>query len=160
MGFPHASFTQYLLIITVEFFILLGLIFVIKFFKVLFSVNSPSTFFMIYRSVFILLVTVISACQSQSPGDRSVAESAALVKSDRDQEDGVVLNIFVLPDGSAGVVNVEKSSGSAGFDQYAVDFYRKARFIPASRDGKPVAAWKLIMVTPSPDLVKRFKFKR
>lgn len=58
----------------------------------------------------------------------------------------VVLSVEVLEDGSVGGITVVSGLGH-GLDERAVAAARKGRFLPATRDGKPVAALVKIEVT-------------
>ncbi len=53
----------------------------------------------------------------------------------------VCLKVEVLIDGSVGVVEVERSAGPGGLDEAAVDAVKRWKYIPAKKDGKPVAVW-------------------
>lgn len=58
----------------------------------------------------------------------------------RGQEGRVILRVVVLPDGDAGEVVLEKSSGVESLDQAALETVRRWRFSPARRNGRPVSA--------------------
>ena len=53
----------------------------------------------------------------------------------------VLLLVLVQADGSTGEVKVERSSGYADLDASAVSVAKHWRFIPAAKDGVPVAGW-------------------
>jgi periplasmic protein TonB len=55
----------------------------------------------------------------------------------RGEEGTVTLQAQVDASGSARTVTVSKSSGYSGLDNAAAKAVKKARFVPASRDGKP-----------------------
>lgn len=63
------------------------------------------------------------------------------------EQGDVILAVLVNADGSVGEVKVEKSSGFPRLDEAAVDFYKKAKYLPAMKDGKPIAGWKTLKVT-------------
>jgi protein TonB len=63
------------------------------------------------------------------------------------EEGDVIIAILVNGDGSVGEVKVEKSSGFQRLDDAAVEFYKKAKYLPATKDGKPLVAWKTLKVT-------------
>jgi protein TonB len=52
----------------------------------------------------------------------------------------VVLRVDVLASGAAGKVRVERSSGYDVLDQAALESVKRWRFLPARRNGRPVAA--------------------
>jgi protein TonB len=52
----------------------------------------------------------------------------------------VVLRVEVRPDGAAGMVFVDQTSGDASLDEAALAAVRRWRFRPARRNGAPVAA--------------------
>jgi protein TonB len=58
----------------------------------------------------------------------------------------VVLSVEVLEDGSVGGITVVSGLGH-GLDERAVAAARKGRFLPATRDGKPVTAMVKVEVT-------------
>ncbi len=58
------------------------------------------------------------------------------------EEGRVVLRLYILPNGTVGQAEVARSSGSDRLDQAALDEAKSSwRFLPATQDGKPVAAW-------------------
>lgn len=61
-------------------------------------------------------------------------------------EGTVLVNVRVLETGAAGEVAIARSSGSSLLDAEAVRFGRSAKFVPARRDGVPVATWVRIPV--------------
>lgn len=65
------------------------------------------------------------------------------------EEGNVILAILINTDGSIGEVRMEKSSGFQKLDDAAVEFYKsgKAKFLPATKGGQPIAAWKTLQVT-------------
>jgi len=57
------------------------------------------------------------------------------------------LRILVLPDGSVGDTQVVSSTGERDIDQLAVNWVRNSwHYLPASVNGKPMAAWTTIIV--------------
>jgi len=56
-------------------------------------------------------------------------------------EGTVLLRIFVLPDGHAGSVVVQKSSGHGVLDDAAVEAAKAGLYEPATQGGRPVAGW-------------------
>lgn len=58
----------------------------------------------------------------------------------------MVLRVLVRADGTAGVVEIRTSSGSALLDQSARNAVQTWRFNPATNDGKPVDEWFLIPI--------------
>lgn len=53
----------------------------------------------------------------------------------------VILRVEVLPNGAAGVVHVETTSGRAGIDEAAIDRARALRWLPATYGGEPTTMW-------------------
>lgn len=65
----------------------------------------------------------------------------------RAREQGtVMLKVLVTPEGRAGDIEINESSGFDRLDQAAIQTVRKWRFVPAKQAGKPVAAWVLVPV--------------
>ncbi len=57
------------------------------------------------------------------------------------EEGKVMLRVFVTPEGTAGDVRVQTSSGSPVFDEAALEAVRQWRFVPARQGESSVAAW-------------------
>lgn len=57
------------------------------------------------------------------------------------EEGKVMLRVYVTPEGTAGEVRVQSSSGSPMFDEAAIEAVRQWRFVPARQGDNPVAAW-------------------
>jgi len=57
------------------------------------------------------------------------------------EQGAVVLRVMISPDGRAGEIQLVKGSGYARLDRAAMEAVREWRFIPASKGGRPVAAW-------------------
>lgn len=65
----------------------------------------------------------------------------------RREESGTVrLKILVTPQGTAGRVELEQSSGSAALDQAALESVKGWRFVPARRGDEPIEAWVKVPV--------------
>ena len=57
------------------------------------------------------------------------------------------LRILVLPDGSVGDTQVVRSTGQRDIDELAVNWVRNTwHYLPASANGKPMAAWTTFIV--------------
>jgi len=69
----------------------------------------------------------------------------------RGRQGVVILEVWVRPDGSPGRIRVLRSSSYDELDRAAVDAIAAARFVPATRDGKPLGSWTIVPV--------RFKLK-
>ena len=52
-----------------------------------------------------------------------------------------MLRVFVTPEGTAGEVRIQSSSGSPLFDEAALEAVRQWRFVPARQGDNAVAAW-------------------
>lgn len=65
---------------------------------------------------------------------------------DAQVEGQTTLRLFISDRGSVDTVRIEKGSGYAAFDSAALAGSRSLRFQPATRGGKPVAAWFLLPV--------------
>lgn len=64
------------------------------------------------------------------------------------EEGTVILLLYVLENGRVGEAKVDKSSGFERLDDAAQkEAQRNWRFKPATKDGKPVAAWTKVAVT-------------
>jgi protein TonB len=57
------------------------------------------------------------------------------------EQGAVVLRVMISPDGRAGEIQLVKGSGYARLDRAAIEAVRDWRFVPASKGGRPVAAW-------------------
>ncbi len=57
------------------------------------------------------------------------------------EEGKVVLRVFVTPQGTAGEVHIQTSSGSPLFDDAAREAVRQWRFVPARQGDSSIAAW-------------------
>lgn len=69
------------------------------------------------------------------------------------EEGEVIISVLVGADGKITDGKIEKSSGFERLDKAALEYYmRRGRFLPGTKDGQPIAAWKPIKVT--------FKLKR
>ncbi|HSB97798.1 MAG TPA: energy transducer TonB [Spongiibacteraceae bacterium] len=122
----------------------------INFFKIANVMILSCKIGLVGRFMFVLLTAVLSACQAQ-PSKKHVAANPQSVDApaSSDQEQGVILALFVLADGSVGDAKIEKGSGYPSFDRATLDYYRKsAKFLPATKDGKPIDAWKILKVIP------------
>jgi protein TonB len=69
-------------------------------------------------------------------------------QSRRANEEGkVLISVLVQADNSVGDVKVVQTSGFERLDEAAVEWYRKrGRFVAATKDGKPIAAWMTFAV--------------
>jgi protein TonB len=56
-------------------------------------------------------------------------------------EGTVTLRVWVAADGTAGRVELDRSSGSRSLDDAATSTVKTWRFVPAHRNGEPVEAW-------------------
>lgn len=65
---------------------------------------------------------------------------------DFDEQGTVVLRVLVQSDGSAGEVQISKSSGYELLDESARTAIRNWRFNPATSDGKAIAEWYQISI--------------
>lgn len=79
------------------------------------------------------------------PEERDYPDTSRRLKEEGD----VIIAILINSDGSVGDVKVEKSSGYQRLDDAAVEFYKTkaSKFLPATKGGQPVAAWKTLKVT-------------
>lgn len=59
----------------------------------------------------------------------------------------VLVRVYVLPDGSAGEVQLRESSGYERLDRVAVETVRRWRFVPARQGERAVAAWVLVPIS-------------
>ena len=65
----------------------------------------------------------------------------------RSEEGRVVLAVEIRADGSRGDIRIVQSSGHSRLDQAGVQALKRAKFIPATRGGKPVASTKQVAFT-------------
>jgi protein TonB len=65
---------------------------------------------------------------------------------DAQVEGQTTLRLFISERGTVDTTRIEKTSGYAAFDSAALAGSRQLRFRPATRGGKPVAAWFLLPV--------------
>jgi TonB family protein len=68
----------------------------------------------------------------------------------QDRALALALQLTVNPDGSVGKVAMARSSGWPGYDQAVLAAAAHCTYIPALRDGKPVAVSELWTVTRAP----------
>jgi len=61
-------------------------------------------------------------------------------------EGDVYLKVLVLHDGTVGDISIYKSSGYEVLDMAALSAVREWLFVPATRDGVPVARWAIVPV--------------
>lgn len=59
------------------------------------------------------------------------------------QQGRVVLDVYILADGSVGEVRVKQSSGFARLDEAALKAVRRWRYVPARRGDTPISVWYL-----------------
>lgn len=59
------------------------------------------------------------------------------------QQGRVVLDVYILADGSVGEVRVKHSSGFARLDEAALNAVRRWRYVPAKRGDTPISVWYL-----------------
>jgi periplasmic protein TonB len=64
-----------------------------------------------------------------------------------EHEGTVLLSLEVLESGRVGEIRLFQSSGYAKLDESALREARKWRFVPGTRDGRPVTLWKQVPVT-------------
>jgi protein TonB len=65
---------------------------------------------------------------------------------DAQVEGQTTLRLFISERGTVDTVKIEKGSGYAAFDSAALAGSHELRFRPATRVGKPIAAWFLLPV--------------
>jgi protein TonB len=58
----------------------------------------------------------------------------------------VTLRVLVQADGTAGAVEIYRSSGYARLDQAAQQAVQRWRFVPGKRNGEPQAMWFLVPI--------------
>jgi len=63
----------------------------------------------------------------------------------------VLLDVYILPDGSVGEIKLNTSSGFARLDEAALAAVRTWRFVPARRGDEPIPYWYIQPVTFSLD---------
>jgi periplasmic protein TonB len=64
-----------------------------------------------------------------------------------EHEGTVLLSLEVLENGRVGEIRLLQSSGYAKLDESALREARKWRFVPGTRDGRPVTLWKQVPIT-------------
>ena len=57
------------------------------------------------------------------------------------EEGTVVLDVFILADGSVGELRVKRSSGFSRLDEAALAAVRRWKYVPARRGSEPLALW-------------------
>lgn len=99
-----------------------------------------------------LAVLLLAACERgpvpETP-PRQLSESPFQYPEelwDAQVEGQTTLRLYISERGSVDTVRVDKGSGYAPFDSAALAGSRDLRFSPATRGGKPVAAWFLLPV--------------
>jgi protein TonB len=63
----------------------------------------------------------------------------------------VLLEVFILADGSVGEIRLKRSSGFMRLDEAALDAVRRWRFVPARRGEQAIAQWHVQPITFSLD---------
>lgn len=63
----------------------------------------------------------------------------------------VLLDVYILPDGSVGEIKLKRSSGYARLDEAGLDAVRRWRYVPAHRGNEPIPYWYVQPVTFSLD---------
>lgn len=53
----------------------------------------------------------------------------------------VLLDVYILPDGTVGELRLKRSSGHARLDRSALEAVKRWRYVPASRGGEPIPYW-------------------
>jgi protein TonB len=77
---------------------------------------------------------------------RSFQPAYPLVSRARDEEGTVIVKILITPFGTAGDVQVEKSSGFSRLDDAAVKAVRDWKFAPAKRGSQAISMWVSVPV--------------
>jgi len=62
------------------------------------------------------------------------------------QQGQVLLDVYILPNGTVGDLKVKRSSGFTVLDDAAVESVRKWRFVPAKRGNEAIAYWYTVPV--------------
>ena len=95
---------------------------------------------------------VVAAASSTPPAFdaaylKNPAPAYPLMSKRRGEKGRVMLDVRVLPDGTAEQVKLRASSGHERLDQAAIEAVRQWRFVPARSGDEPVAAWVTVPVT-------------
>ena len=53
----------------------------------------------------------------------------------------VLLDVYILPDGSVGEIKLKSSSGYPRLDESALATVKRWRYVPAKRGGEPIPYW-------------------
>ena len=53
----------------------------------------------------------------------------------------MLLDVYILPDGSVGQIRLRRSSGYPRLDEAALDAVRRWRYVPARRGDEPIPYW-------------------
>ncbi|MGE0371381.1 MAG: energy transducer TonB [Gammaproteobacteria bacterium] len=78
----------------------------------------------------------IDASQLDNPAPAYPARSRQLREQGR-----VLLDVYILPDGSVGEIRLRESSGFQRLDRSALETVKLWRYIPARRGGQPIPYW-------------------
>lgn len=62
------------------------------------------------------------------------------------EEGKVLLKVQVLPDGTAGAVNVQKGSGFDRLDESAINSVKNWRFVPAKKGSQSISSWVVVPI--------------
>ena len=93
-------------------------------------------------SIALVFLGLIFGCAQNLPAPKAEVQCRPVYPSESKSlgEQGNVLVTFRIEiSGEATNIRVKKSSGHARLDQAAIDFVRCSRFIPAKRNGVPMA---------------------
>lgn len=78
----------------------------------------------------------IDASQLDNPAPSYPARSRQLR-----EQGSVLLDVYILPDGSVGEIRLRESSGFPRLDRSALETVKLWRYIPARRGGQPIPYW-------------------
>ncbi|MBK8163256.1 MAG: energy transducer TonB [Gammaproteobacteria bacterium] len=78
----------------------------------------------------------IDASQLDNPAPTYPARSRQLREQGR-----VLLDVYILPDGSVGEIRLRASSGFQRLDRSALETVKLWRYVPAMRGGQPIPYW-------------------
>lgn len=86
---------------------------------------------------------VVTPPQSDASGLSNPAPAYPAASRRLNEQGRVLLEIYILADGSVGELRIKRSSGSSRLDNAAINAVRRWHYHPARRGNQPIAFWYL-----------------
>ena len=82
----------------------------------------------------------------KAPGLNNPPTRYPRIALERRWEGKVTLRVQVMPNGSAGEIKIERSSGHGILDEATVEQVKNWRFVPARRGDRAVVSWVIVPI--------------